>query len=650
MSLLSLRSPAAVRATTREVPGPVCRRAAAVFAVAGLVAFAASAPAAAGSRGTDAVSVWNANAGKAAVAACISPVGPSPAEARLYAMTHIAIHDALNAISRRSEPYAYDARARHNASPDAAVAAAAHDVLVPLLGQLSTLVPPACIDAAVAGVEADYTAALAAVRDGKAKKRGLAVGQAAAAAILALRAGDGAQELTVGDPAYVEGTEPGEYRFTPGTPFAFAPRLGELTPFVLRSASQFRPGPPHLVTDSRYTADFNEVKGLGGDVVTTPSARTPDQTQIALFWVESSPLQWNRIARTVAASAGLDAWEQARLFGLLNMALTDGYTGTFEAKYLYKYWRPVTAIRLAASDGNPDTAADPTWTPLVETPPIPDYDSGHAVEGGAAAAVLAEVLRAGPRDVRLLQHDAPGREPVRPGRAGRARVLELLPGGGGERALAHPRRVPLPRGGRGRDRARRQDRPARGQPLHGAGPPRARPWRSPLADQERVPVRVAQDEHGRRACEQGAAPALDRIALPEDRVVHADALLLELGVRGVDVVDGPREPRLDPGWRLVRRLHERDRRLRPRRDHLDPPLPLRVLEVHAGLEPEHVHVERQRGALVAHWDVHRRRVRDLGHVGASLVVGHQRIDAGGGREVIGGKGRHPRSKYRRWDS
>ena len=376
MSLLSLRSPAAVRAIIRVV----------VLAMLGAVA--ASAPAAAGSKSTDAVSVWNENAGKAAVAACISPVGPSPAEARLYAMTHIAIHDALNAISRRSEPYAYDARARHNASPDAAVAAAAHDVLVPLLGQLDLLVSTDCINAAVEGVEDDYAAALGGVRDGKAKDRGVELGQDAAEAILDLRSEDLARELTVGDPAYVEGTEPGEYRFTPGTPFAFAPRLGELTPFVLRSASQFRPGPPHPVTDSRYTADFNEVKGLGGDVVTTPSSRTPDQTQIALFWVESSPLQWNRIARTVAASAGLDAWEQSRLFGLLNMALTDGYTGTFETKYLYKYWRPVTAIRLAAADGNPNTAADPTWTPLVETPPIPDYDSGHAVEGGAAAAVL----------------------------------------------------------------------------------------------------------------------------------------------------------------------------------------------------------------------------------------------------------------------
>ena len=368
------------------------RRASLVLVLAALVPAAATAPAGAQpavpAAATDAVSAWNANAGKAAVAACISPVGPSPAEARLYAMTHVAIHDALNAIDRRSRPYVYDARASRGASPDAAVAAAARDVLVPVLRELSTLVPPACVDAAVASVEADYVAALDAVPDGRGKTRGLAVGQAAAAAILALRASDGAQTLLVGDPAYGEGTLPGEYRFTPGTPFAFAPRLGELTPFVLRDGSQFRPGPPHALTDERYTADFNEIKHLGGDGVTTPSARTADQTEIALFWVESAPLQWNRIARTVSAGAGLDLWEKARLFGLLNMALTDGYIGSFETKYHYNYWRPVTAIRAAATDGNSETAADPTWTPLVETPPIPDYDSGHAVEGGAAAKVL----------------------------------------------------------------------------------------------------------------------------------------------------------------------------------------------------------------------------------------------------------------------
>ena len=364
---------------------PFLRRASLVVPLAAVVATAASAPAGAA---TDAVSAWNENAGKAAVAACISPVGPGPAEARIYAMTHVAIHDALNAIDRRSAPYAYDARAPRKASPDAAVAAAARDVLVALLRELSALASPACIDAGVASVETDYAAALGAIRDGRSKTRGIAVGQAAAAAILALRATDGAQTLLVGDPTYPEGTLPGEYRFTPGTPFAFAPRLGEMPPFVLRSSSQFGPGPPHAVTDRRYTADFKEIKRLGGDDITTPSDRTADQTEIALFWVESSPLQWNRIARTVAAAARLDRWENARLHALLNLALTDGYIGSFETKYVYNYWRPITAIRLAATDGNPATAADPTWTPLQETPPIPDYDSAHAVEGAAAAAVF----------------------------------------------------------------------------------------------------------------------------------------------------------------------------------------------------------------------------------------------------------------------
>jgi hypothetical protein len=248
------------------------------------------------------------------------------------------------------------------------------------------------VTAAVAGVEADYRAALAGVPDGRAKDRGVVLGRAAAGAILALRASDGAQTLIAGDPFYPEGTLPGVYRFTPGTPFAFAPRLGEMATFVLRDGSQFRPGPPYALADRRYAADLNEVKRLGGDGVTTPSARSPEQTETALFWVESSPLQWNRIASTVAVSAGLDQWEQARLHGLLNLALIDGYIGTFEAKYLYRFWRPVTAIRLADTDGNPATSADPTWAPLVETPPIPDHDSGHSVEGGAAAAVLRRVF------------------------------------------------------------------------------------------------------------------------------------------------------------------------------------------------------------------------------------------------------------------
>jgi hypothetical protein len=142
------------------------------------------------------------------------------------------------------------------------------------------------------------------------------------------------------------------------------------------------------VTSKRYATDLAEVQALGGDGITTPSARTADQTQVAYFWLESSPLAWNRIARTLADSQGLDEWESARLLALLNMALADGYVSSFAAKYGNPSWRPVTAIREADRDGNPATTADPTWTPLVTTPPIPEEDSAHAVEGAAAAAVF----------------------------------------------------------------------------------------------------------------------------------------------------------------------------------------------------------------------------------------------------------------------
>lgn len=129
------------------------------------------------------------------------------------------------------------------------------------------------------------------------------------------------------------------------------------------------------------------MKRLGGNGTTTPSARTPEETEIARFWVQSSPLLWNRIARQLATVKHLDLWQSARLFALLDMAVNDGYIAAFDDKYSLLFWRPATAIQLAATDGNPATTADPSWQPLVVTPPIPDYDSGHSVEGGAASAV-----------------------------------------------------------------------------------------------------------------------------------------------------------------------------------------------------------------------------------------------------------------------
>ena len=303
---------------------------------------------------SNAVTAWNANAGEAALAACIAPADNPLSESRMYAMTHVAIHDALNAIHRRSQPYVYDARAKRGSSPDAAVAAAARDVLVPVLGQLQAPFPQACIDAGVASVQADYAAALDAIPDGPPKDRGVAVGQAAAAAVLALRASDGA-DTTLLDFGFPQGDEPGEWIFTPDRPFAFAPGWAQVTPFVLDDAAQFRPGPPYALTSAQYAADLNEIKALGGDGVTTPSARTAEQTETALFWLESSPLQWNRIARSLSDGRRLDSWESARLFGLLNMALADGYVSSFDTKYHYRYWRPVSAIRAADGDGNPAT-------------------------------------------------------------------------------------------------------------------------------------------------------------------------------------------------------------------------------------------------------------------------------------------------------
>lgn len=345
----------------------------------------------AGTANADAVIAWNERAAQAATAACLHISGNGLVEARMYAMVHAAVHDAVNAIDRHARAYAYTANASSSASLDAAVAAAAHDVLVSVIGTLPE--SPECRVNGIAQANASYTTALAAIPDGSAKLDGVSVGQAAAAAIIALRANDGSDQ-NMFDFGFPQGTEPGEWRFTPDfpLPLAFGPQWGNVTPFVLHHSSQFRPGPPHPLTSARYAADYNEIKRLGGNDIITPSERTPDQTQIGLFWIESSPLAWNRLARAIAVERGFDLWENARLFGLLNLAMADGYIGSWEAKYHYRFWRPITAIRLGDTDGNPRTAGVADWTPLQSTYPMPDHDSGHAVEGGVASEILKLVF------------------------------------------------------------------------------------------------------------------------------------------------------------------------------------------------------------------------------------------------------------------
>jgi hypothetical protein len=181
-----------------------------------------------------------------------------------------------------------------------------------LPGELG-LTPAAAVDL----VEAAYTAALAAIPDSPAKEQGILIGQAAAAAILDLRDADKSDIPPFLDFGYVPGPNPGDFQFVPGLPFAAFPNWGDVTPFVLTSSSQYRPKAPYALTSKKYAADFNEVKNLGAVDSTT---RTADQTEIALFWVEGSPQGWNRIARIVSVQHGLDLWQNARLFGLLNLA------------------------------------------------------------------------------------------------------------------------------------------------------------------------------------------------------------------------------------------------------------------------------------------------------------------------------------------
>ena len=318
----------------------------------------------------DAVTDWNVTA-----VAVSADLGLGMPRSRVLAMTHAAIHDALNSIQPRYRTYAREAPSSPSASPEAAVAAAAHDVLI------------ATVPSQVTALNAAYATALAAIADGIAKIQGIAAGQAAAATILALRANDGAADANI---PYTLAPGLGIWQPTPPgfLPAAF-PGWGNITPFVLHSDEQFRPALPQALdlTSTQFAADYNEVKQIG-DVNSV--TRTADQSSIAQFWYEGSPFTWDRIARVVSTQQGLDLWQNARLFALLNFAMADGFIAGFNAKYFYNFWRPVTAIENGANDNNPDTVGDPAWSSFLVTPNIPDFPSTHSILGAAAAAVLQD--------------------------------------------------------------------------------------------------------------------------------------------------------------------------------------------------------------------------------------------------------------------
>jgi len=306
----------------------------------------------------------------------VNTPGAQPANiqpTRNFAIVDAAIYDAVNAIDRTHEPYLISVRAPRDASETAAANAAARTALDELYpAEQST-------------IDAQYVAELAKVADGPAKDQGIGIGEQVAADLLAIRANDGS---SITPAPFVPGTAPGDFRPTPPNfPIPVFTTWGQVTPFVLDSGSQFRPVPPPALTSDAYADAINEVQSLGSATSTT---RTPEQTEIGKFW--NPPIQnfWNQIADEVATAHHTDLPTTARLFAALNLSFADSAIAFYDAKYTYQLWRPVTAIRLADNDGNPNTVADPNWLPLAgNTPADPSYPGAHSTISAAGADVLA---------------------------------------------------------------------------------------------------------------------------------------------------------------------------------------------------------------------------------------------------------------------
>jgi hypothetical protein len=314
----------------------------------------------------DAVLDWN-----AIMVATVAGQNPF-AQARFAAIAQLAVFDAVNAIERRYLPYLDEIAAPADASPASAVVAAAHTLL-------RTYFP-----AAAATLDAARSASLAQISDGDAKVAGIAVGEFAAARMIAHRANDGSAPPEFHLPS---SADPGEWQLTPGCPAAggVLKHWRNVTPFGLESASQFRSEPPPPLDGRWYARDFNEVKEVGGE---TSPARPQHKTDIARFYnAVLAVATWNPAVSQVAMAHKMSLSDRARLFALLNMAISDALVSVMETKYEYNLWRPATAIHNADLDSNPKTDADPAFQPLITAPCFPTYGSAHAAASYAARQV-----------------------------------------------------------------------------------------------------------------------------------------------------------------------------------------------------------------------------------------------------------------------
>jgi membrane-associated phospholipid phosphatase len=352
-------------------------------AAIGLLAFSAVGVITARAARADVVTDWNENTQAAIKTAVTAPAATS----RVFAIVHAAVFDAVNGISRRYLPYHVDFEAPKDASRRAAAIQAAYGALVKLFpAQKATLdARRAASLAAIAEAAEDDDSEEDDGEDAEHVARGVAWGQAVADDILAWRSADG---FSAAFPPYVGGTAPGQWRPTPPDfRTAVFQQIATMVPFAMPSPSWARPAGPPAMTSLQYAFDFNEVKAIGSRVSST---RTAEQTTIAFFWDDNGGVQWNRIALAVAAQHRNTLSENARLLALMNIAMADAGIAAWDGKYFYSSWRPVTAIPLGDTDGNPLTQADPGWLPLRPlTPPHQEYPSAHSTNTGAAAVVLA---------------------------------------------------------------------------------------------------------------------------------------------------------------------------------------------------------------------------------------------------------------------
>jgi hypothetical protein len=313
---------------------------------------------------------------------------------RSFAIMHAAIYDAVNAIEGTHQPYLVRLGASHFASQEAAAAAAAHEVLVKLYPSFQ------------ATLDAQLQQALAQLPN-RGKADGISIGNTVADRILALRGNDGSNAQPI---PYVFGNAPGDYQSTPPN-FPKQPQFthwSRVTPFALESASQFRPGGPPRLTSDRYSDAFDQVKSLG---IAGSTTATADEALTGRFWNGAIQNYWNEIAQTASLAHGLTTAQNARLFALLNLSFADAVIAFYDAKYTYNFWRPVTAIRAAAADGNPDTEADPNWLPEVgNTTPDPSYPGAHAVISAAGAEVLISFFHTDHLEFSVTSEVMPGVE------------------------------------------------------------------------------------------------------------------------------------------------------------------------------------------------------------------------------------------------